>query len=210
MTKPLFITFEGIDGSGKTTLAKHVEELLKKHNLKTVLTREPGGTKLGKSIRQILATHNNLDPWAEFLLFLADREQHIEEIVEPALNEGSIVLCDRFIDSTIVYQHYLNGLSKKKIIKFHDELLINLKPDITFYLYLPVEKAIERLSGNRVDTIDKYDKKETLTKVANAYVKWYAWLKMYSNRNIIFLNAEKSILELGIEAVLKIRELLRK
>ena len=141
-----FITFEGIEGCGKTTQINHLTAYLKEKNFPFLLTREPGGTAIGDRIRQILLSSENsrLEPVAEFFLYAAARAQHISQVVLPALTEGKTVLCDRFADATIAYQGNGRGLNLAWIEEIHDRFLKGLKPNLTFLLDLPVEEGLRR------------------------------------------------------------------
>ena len=142
----MFISFEGIDGSGKTTQINHMVKFLQDHRHGCVITREPGGTRIGEKIRAILLdpVSKDMDPLTELLLYTADRAQHIKEFVSPFLSAGKTVLCDRFYDATVVYQGFARGLDIGLINKLHKLLFENLKPDITILLDLPPEKGLSR------------------------------------------------------------------
>lgn len=140
----MFITFEGIDGSGKTTQSKllvdYFRQIYGKNSV--VLTREPGGTDFAEKIRNVLLV-NNIDPISELLLFVSTRCEHVKKLILPALEEGKIVICDRFIDSTIAYQGYGFGVSLELIRKLHE--LVGIKyPDITFVLDIDVNVGLSR------------------------------------------------------------------
>jgi len=164
----MFITIEGIEGSGKTTQLRHMVEFLQSKGHDCVITREPGGTEIGKKIRAILLdpASRNMDRIAELLLYVADRVQHIKEFVTPSLSVGKTVLCDRYIDSTVVYQGYARGLDIGLIYRAHNLILDELKPDITILLDLPPEMGLRRAwkqidSGKR-DSIETRFEEETL------------------------------------------------
>jgi dTMP kinase len=142
----LFITFEGIEGCGKTTQIGHLTSFFKKARRPFLLTREPGGTGVGKKIRQILLSSDNagLEPMAELFLYVADRIQHYRQVILPALRQGKIVLCDRFADATTVYQGFGRGLDLVWIEEIHSRALENAKPDLTFLLDLPVQVGLKR------------------------------------------------------------------
>ena len=153
----IFITFEGIEGSGKS---KHIIQLsddFKKEGIPVVLTREPGGTRIGEKIRNLILNpeHTEMDSATELLLYLATRAQHIQEVILPALKENKIVLCDRFHDSTYAYQGGGRGLDFKMIEPFVQMLFHHLKPDLTFLLDLSPEIGLERIHKrkflNRID-----------------------------------------------------------
>ncbi len=149
----LFITFEGIEGCGKSTQLELLKGLLIKEGLPVTATREPGGTEIGEKIRSILLKEegNKLSPLTELLLYISCRAQLIEEVIRPALKKGDIVLCDRFSDSTVVYQGFGRGLDIKVIEEFNKTVACNIVPDLTFILDCPVEygleKAIERIGA---------------------------------------------------------------
>ncbi|MDN5247639.1 MAG: dTMP kinase [Wolbachia endosymbiont of Tyrophagus putrescentiae] len=149
----MFITFEGIDGSGKTTqsrlLADYFKEIYGKESV--VLTREPGGTDFAEKIREVLLV-SSIDPVSELLLLVSMRYEHIKKVISPALANGRIIICDRFIDSTIAYQGYGSGVDLGLIKKLHD--LFEIKyPDITFILDVDVNIGIERVKNQ-----NKYEK----------------------------------------------------
>jgi dTMP kinase len=142
----MFITFEGIEGCGKTTQIKRIRAHFKRQGRDCIATREPGGTKIGKKIRSLLLdpATKAISPMVELLLYLADRAQHIEELVKPALSAGKMVLCDRFCDATVVYQGYARGIDIALIQQLHDIILKGFKPDITILLDLPPEIGLSR------------------------------------------------------------------
>jgi len=142
----MFITLEGIEGSGKTTQAGYMVDFLENIGRKYFITREPGGTKIGEKIRSILldTESKGLTPRAELLLYIADRVQHVQEKILPALSKGLTVICDRFYDATLVYQGYARGLDLKLIQKLHELVFENLKPDITFLFDLSPEIGLSR------------------------------------------------------------------
>lgn len=145
----MLITFEGIEGSGKTTQIKHVARFLNEKGHDCVITREPGGTEIGKKIRSILLDPKSkgIDPLAEFFLYAADRTQHLKEVVNPCLSLKKTVLCDRFFDATVVYQGFARGLDLELIHRVHRFILQDLRPDITILLDLPPEIGLSRAWG---------------------------------------------------------------
>lgn len=145
--KPLFITFEGGEGSGKTTLIEGLYEALKKKGRSIVKTREPGGTALGEQIRTLLLheAQTQIGAMSELLLFLSSRAQHIEEFIEPHLEDGYIVLCDRFNDSSIAYQGIARGLGLELAEGLAELACRGLKPDITFILDLDPKRGMKRI-----------------------------------------------------------------
>lgn len=143
----MFITFEGIEGSGKSTQAKLLAELLIKMGHKATLTREPGWGKLGELIRRAILDERDLDldPFSELCLFCADRAQHVRDFIKPRLQEGEIVICDRYFDSTVVYQGYGRKLEKRLVNRIARASTLDLIPDVTFLLNLPVRAGLSRL-----------------------------------------------------------------
>ena len=149
----MFITLEGIEGSGKTTQISQLVKFLEKRGMDCVATRQPGGTLIGESIRSILLdpTNHALEPLAELLLYMADRAQHINELIRPALKEGKAVVCDRYFDATLVYQGFARGLNIDLIRQLHQLLFKDLKPDITLLLDLSPQVGLKR-AWQQLDT----------------------------------------------------------
>jgi dTMP kinase len=136
----LFVTFEGIDGSGKTTVANLVADYLRRQGLPVLLTSEPNTTY----IKQFLMTVNERTAWTETFLFLADRAEHIAKVIRPALQRGEIVLCDRFIDSTIAYQGFGLGLPVEQLMQLNDTVTGGLVPNLTILLDIEPETGLRR------------------------------------------------------------------
>jgi dTMP kinase len=137
----LFITVEGIDGSGKTTVANAVAERLRQEGFAVVVTAEPGGTPLGERLRQLLLREKPLSAWAEAFLFLAARAEHVAQVIRPALREGTIVLCDRFADSTIAYQGFGRGLPVDELRRLNEVATGGLHPHLTILLDVDLKSA---------------------------------------------------------------------
>lgn len=144
-----FITFEGIDLSGKSTQVSLLAKSMEKASLPVVTVREPGGTPLGDKIREILLgpEHTGMDPWSEALLYAAARAQLVKDVIKPAVMRGNIVLCDRYIDSSLVYQGMARGLGVDTILNLNLGATGGLMPDLTFVLHLEAEKSDGRLAG---------------------------------------------------------------
>jgi len=163
----MFITFEGIEGCGKSTQTKRLVNRLRELAVPLVITLEPGGTAVGQKIRHILLDSRNqhLSPLTELLLYAADRAQHVEEIIKPALEQEKWVLCDRFFDATTVYQGYARGLDMKLIATLNEKASPGILPDITFLIDCPVEIGLERaLNRNRVQFQqgqDRFEREKT-------------------------------------------------
>ena len=149
-----FITFEGPEGSGKSTQLKLLAEQLEAQRIKVVCTREPGGTATGEAIRNILqhdAVDEQLNERAELLLFTASRAQLMNHVILPALGRGEWVICDRFIDSTMAYQGYARGMSLETLDLINDFAINNRKPDLTLLLDLDIERGFQRLEERYAD-----------------------------------------------------------
>ena len=143
--EPVFITLEGIEGSGKTTLIENLADVFRTLNHEVLVTREPGGCALGRELRQMLLNpETEICPEAELFLFLADRAQHVAEVIRPALKRGEVVLCDRYADSTVVYQGYGRGLDIEKLRSLNDVAIGGLWPDRTFVLDMDPADALKR------------------------------------------------------------------
>ena len=176
----MFITLEGIEGSGKTTQVRAMVEFLQSQGYACEATREPGGTRIGKRIRTLLLDpdSSDMDPMAELLLYTADRVQHVQQFIMPLLSAGKTVLCDRYYDATVVYQGYARGLDIGLIRSLHKLILKDLKPDITILLDLPPAKGLARAwkqinNGSRTGIECRFEK-ETLAfheKVRSGYLE---------------------------------------
>lgn len=160
-----FITFEGIEGSGKSTQIKLVAEYLCRKNVSLIVTQEPSGTEIGRKIGNILFNreHNNMCAETEMFLFCAARAQHIREIIMPALKQNKVVLCDRFSDATYAYQGAGRGLDNKFIKLINDYSSMQLKPDLTLLFDLPVEIGLNRANKRndklkKSSSIDRFEK----------------------------------------------------
>ena len=150
MSKGLFITFEGGDGCGKTTQIKLLDEYLKNKGYKTLLTREPGSIGLGEKVREILLNYDGeVSSVCESFLFLADRAQNVDCIIKPALEEGTIVICDRHTDSSVAYQGYGRGLDIERINMLNNIATSGLKPDLTIVLDVDVETSQARVGSEK-------------------------------------------------------------
>jgi len=164
-----FITLEGIDGSGKSTQLKMLADALRRQGIEAVTTREPGGTPLGRRLREaFLETHEAVSPIAELLLFAADRAQHVEHLIKPSLAEGKIVISDRYADATAAYQGAGRGFPLDTIAEVIRLATAGLSPDMTLFFDIPVESAVQRMQvrpdseakANRMDaeTAEFYDR----------------------------------------------------
>jgi dTMP kinase len=140
----MFVTFEGPDGSGKSTQAELLRAALAAEGREVVLTREPGGTELGERIRELLLDEGEMSPWAEAALFAASRAQHVDRVIGPALERRADVVCDRYLDSSLAYQGIARGLGVDQVLELNLRVTGGLLPDATVLLVLDPETAAER------------------------------------------------------------------
>ena len=165
------ITFEGIDGSGKSTQIKLISNILHKNNIDNIVIREPGGTKISEKIRDILLDNDNtISKYTEALLFLSSRSQLVNEVIKPALDRGCYILCDRYIDSTIAYQGYGRGIDLSQIKVLNDLAIESIYPDITFILDINVNTSLSRRLTKSKDRMEQVNE-NFLIKVRKAYLK---------------------------------------
>ena len=144
----MFVSFEGLDGSGKSTQAELLRARLEADGEVVVATREPGGTELGERIRGLVLHGGHVAPWAEALLYAASRAQHVEEVIRPALERGASVICDRYVDSSVAYQGVGRGLGLERVLELNLDAVGGLLPDRTFLLLLDPSEAPGRLTGD--------------------------------------------------------------
>ena len=176
--KPFLITFEGIEGSGKSYQSKKLYKNLIKNRFKVILTREPGGTFNAERIRKLILKdyfqkklNKQFDKYTDTLLYLAARNEHIKNKIIPALKKSKIVICDRFIDSTMAYQVYGKGVNINLINSIHKIILKKINPDLTFIIKCNINSAIKRM--NKRKTKNRYDKfsKKFYNNVQNAFIR---------------------------------------
>ncbi len=150
----LFVSFEGIEGSGKSTQIKLLSDYLATRQIPFTVTREPGGTPVGEKIRNIFLQKSSTEitPFAELLLVNSARIQHCVEVIKPSLEQGKVIVCDRFFDATVAYQGYASGVDLEIIFKTHNIFLDNIIPDITFLMDCPVEIGLNRSRKRNIDT----------------------------------------------------------
>jgi dTMP kinase len=198
----MFITFEGGEGTGKTTLIKEVARILSE-SYGVTTTREPGGSLITEAIRDIILNpkYEGITPYTEALLLAASRAQHLDEVILPALAQNKIVLCDRYVDSSLAYQAFARNLGVDFILSINRYAVENL-PDLTFYIDLDPKIGLERIA-HRV----KFDRLDSETKdfhynVRNGYLKL---VDMYPNR-IVLIDGKRSIEEITQTIVSKIKE----
>jgi dTMP kinase len=145
----MFISFEGLDGCGKTTQVELLEAYLETRDLEVVATREPGGTPLGEQLREIVLHGEKISPWAEVAIFAAARAELVDQVIEPALSRGAIVISDRFVDSSLVYQGVARGLGVEKVLQLNLHATRGLLPDRTFLLLVDQALSEARVGEER-------------------------------------------------------------
>ena len=176
--KSLFVTFEGIEGSGKTFQSKKLFRKIKSMGLHAIYTREPGGTRAAEKIREVIlkdyflpGSKEKFNKYTDTLLYLASRNEHIEKKLQPAISKKRIIICDRFVDSTLAYQVYGKGVNKSLVDSIHKYILRSIKPDLTFILKTNISKAMQRLKKRKKK--NRYDKfsKSFYGRVQRAFLK---------------------------------------
>ena len=160
----LFVTFEGLEGAGKSTQAKLLHDRLQTLGYPVTLVREPGGTGPGEAIRNILADsqYDDMSPLTEVFLFAASRSQLVEQVIRPQLGEGGIVICDRFFDATLAYQGYGRGVHPTQIREISDICSWGVRPDVTFLIDIEPARGLSRVRTRSVETLTKMDRFEEM------------------------------------------------
>lgn len=206
--KGKFISFEGPDGSGKGTIIKYVKKFLVKNKIDYILTREPGGIEISEEIREIILNkkHLSMDERTEALLYAAARRQHLVEIVIPALKEGKIVICDRFVDSSLAYQGYARGIGIDEVLKINQFAIDTFMPDLTIFLNVRPEIGLDRINNSKVRKKDRLDL-ESLDFHKKVYEGYNKVLERYPDR-IKSIDAEKSIRKVSNETIRVIKNFL--
>jgi dTMP kinase len=199
MSKAKFITFEGVDGAGKSTHLAWFAENLRKQGIDVLLTREPGGTPLGERLREILL-HHPMHPETEALLMFAARREHLEQVIQPALARGTWVISDRFSDASFAYQGGGRGVEIAKLDQLEQWTHGKFQPDLTLLFDIPVEVARQRLNNNQ--SLDRFEQEQGIffEKVRQAYLGRYA---QYPGR-FALIDAAKPLeqVKAGLEAVI--------
>ncbi|MGW8959240.1 dTMP kinase [Paenibacillus sp. NPDC055715] len=173
--KGIFITLEGGDGSGKTTMIQRLAKFMEEEGYPVITTREPGGIEISEKIRSIILdpAHTSMDARTEALLYAAARRQHLVEKVKPAIEKGAIVLCDRFVDSSLVYQGFARGIGIEEVASINRFAVDDWEPDATFYLDIEPELGLARINASRGEEMDRLDM-ESISfhhKVREAYLE---------------------------------------
>jgi len=193
--KGMFITFEGPDGSGKTTVAKMVYHKLVKEGYDVILTREPGGIDIAEQIRDVIHNTENtaMDARTEALLYAASRRQHLVEKILPALQSGKIIICDRFIDSSLVYQGVGRGLGIEEVFMINKFAIEDIMPDVTIMFDVSPEIGIQRINSNKDREINRLDL-EAIDFHQASYHGYLQVAEMFKDR-IVKIDANQSIEE---------------
>lgn len=207
MKRGLFITLEGGEGSGKTTASHKIKEELEKLGHEVVLTREPGGVVISEQIRNIILSDNNsnIDHLTEALLFASARRQHLVEKIIPAINKGKIVICDRFIDSSLVYQGLVNGTGISNVRKINEFAIDGYMPNLTLFFDISAKKGLERVFSNSEREVNRLDEKDL-----HFHKEVYNGYKMlnYDNPRVKTVNAEATVEEVVEDCLKHINKLL--
>ena len=210
MANGIFITIEGPDGSGKTTIIKMLAENLQKEGFEVMATREPGGIEIAEQIRQVILDRDNtaMDPRTEALLYAAARRQHLAEKVKPALEQGKIILCDRFVDSSLAYQGYARGLGIDEVYSINEFAIEDMMPQRTLYFDLAPELGLERISKNKGREVNRLDLEnlEFHQKVREGYM---ILADRFRDR-IVKIDASRDLEAVYEDAKAKIKELFNK
>lgn len=200
----LLVVVEGLDGSGKTTLINKLNALLARDGYATCITKEPGDSQLGKQLRTLLQEKPvPVSSRAEYLLFAADRAQHVEERIKPALNRGDIILCDRMGDSSVVYQGYGRGLSIDMIQKINAWALDGITADLTLYVRISPEVALERLKARGALTSLEQETAHITQRMSRGFDELYA-----KRSDVALLDGTKTPDELANDAYAALTSLL--
>ncbi len=194
MKRGIFISIEGLDGSGKSTQIKLMEDFFKERNFKVLFTREPGGTKIGEKLRDIILDndHREMAYTTEALLYAASRGQHVKEVILPALKEGKVVLTDRFVDSSIAYQGGGRGLGEERVREINDFATLGLEPDLTIFFDIAPKLTLKRIEAKEIDRLEE-EEIGFHTRVYNSYLN----LARKNPQRIKIIRAQGDILEIN-------------
>ncbi|WP_050637005.1 dTMP kinase [Candidatus Stoquefichus sp. SB1] len=204
----VFITFEGGEGSGKTTIAALIKEALDKEGYQVTLTREPGGVEIAEKIRDIIhdVKYTNMDSKTEALLYAASRRQHLVEKVIPALKRGEIVICDRFVDSSMVYQGIARGIGMKEVYDMNLFATENILPKRTIFFDIKPEDGLKRVYANKDREVNRLDL-ENIDFHKNVYQGYLSICDMFPER-IVKIDASKDIDAVFSQVLERIREII--
>ena len=196
----MLVTFEGVDGSGKSTQTELLRDWLREEGREVVTTREPGGTPLGERVRELLLDGEGMAPWTEAALFAAARAELVERVIGPALAEGADVICDRYLDSSLAYQGIARGLGVERVLAFNVEPIRGILPDVTFLLLVDVDEARKRSPSAR-DRIER-EGEAFLSLVDNGYRQ----LAGLFPQRIVTIDASKPVHDIAEEVREHVRQ----
>lgn len=210
MANGIFITIEGPDGSGKTTIIQMLAENLEREGFEVIATREPGGIEIAEQIRKVILDPDNtaMDSRTEALLYAAARRQHLTEKVRPALEKGKIILCDRFVDSSLAYQGHARGLGIDEVYSINEFAIEDMMPELTLYFDIAPEVGLERINKNKGREVNRLDmeKLDFHQKVREGYM---ILADRFADR-IVKIDASKELEAVYEQAEARIRSLLNK
>jgi dTMP kinase len=210
MANGIFITIEGPDGSGKTTIIQMLAENLEREGFEVIATREPGGIEIAEQIRKVILDPDNteMDSRTEALLYAAARRQHLAEKVRPALEKGKIILCDRFVDSSLAYQGHARGLGIDEVYSINEFAIEDMMPELTLYFDIAPEVGLERINKNKGREVNRLDmeKLEFHQKVREGYM---ILADRFADR-IVKIDASKELEAVYEQAEARIKSLLNK
>ena len=200
------IVFEGVDGSGKSTQIRYIMDFLGSRGYETVLTREPGGTSIGEKIRDVILDNENseMDPMTETMLYAASRAQHVAQVIKPAIEQGKVVICDRFVDSSVAYQGFGRELGEC-VSRINKYAVMGYMPDITFLMKIAPEEGIDRIGSGEKDRLES----EKISFHRKVYEGYEYLEKTYPDR-ITGIDATGSIEEIRAEIQKQLEKLLEK
>ena len=192
-----FITLEGGEGAGKSSAIELLTDKLRQQGVNVVVTREPGGVRIAEKIRSIILDpeHTEMDARTEALLYAAARRQHLVEVVIPALEQGAIVLCDRFVDSSLAYQGYARGLGMEDVWEINRFAIHDTMPDITFWLDIDPQAGLDRIAANQAREVNRLDKEKLA--FHEAVREGYERIAKQQSERIVQLDATQSLTQIS-------------
>ncbi|MEQ7054591.1 dTMP kinase [Paenibacillus alvei] len=192
-----FITLEGGEGAGKSSAIELLTDKLRQQGVNVVVTREPGGVRIAEKIRSIILDpeHTEMDARTEALLYAAARRQHLVEVVIPALEQGAIVLCDRFVDSSLAYQGYARGLGMEDVWEINRFAIHDTMPDITFWLDIDPQAGLDRIAANQAREVNRLDKEKLA--FHEAVREGYERIAKQEPERIVQLDATQSLTQIS-------------
>lgn len=205
--KGLFITFEGLEGSGKSTQANFIYQILKQADIPVTLTREPGGTAVGEAVRSLLIDpqYKNMDALTEALLFAASRRQHVQELILPKLNRGEVVIADRYIDATLAYQGFGQQLPIESVRLLNDLCARDAQPNLTFYLDITVQTSLERVRQRCAQTGTSPDRLERLgTEFFQRVADGYEYARQLAPKRFVRIDGSAEQCDIGREILARL------